>query len=165
MSKDDYEVGYGKPPKSGQFSKGTSGNPKGRPKANKSLIGAMETIMNQMIDVKINGEIKRMTVAEATAQNLRKDLLTGSSAERARALKSIKDIFPNFQMPDDTVLPREIEVAFVESDNYGGIFEPTDEEKLWMKEKLYARRQEQRTKRLLESQGQASLEEVNPLDI
>ena len=29
---DSYEVGYGKPPKSTQFEKGVSGNPKGRPK-------------------------------------------------------------------------------------------------------------------------------------
>ena len=29
---DDYEVGYGRPPKSGQFKKGQSGNPKGRPR-------------------------------------------------------------------------------------------------------------------------------------
>jgi hypothetical protein len=32
MPKDqqEYEVGYGKPPKSGQFAKGNSGNPNGR---------------------------------------------------------------------------------------------------------------------------------------
>lgn len=30
--KQDYETGYGKPPKSGQFQKGQTGNPKGRPK-------------------------------------------------------------------------------------------------------------------------------------
>jgi hypothetical protein len=30
--KKDYEVGYGKPPKSRRFKKGRSGNPKGRPK-------------------------------------------------------------------------------------------------------------------------------------
>jgi hypothetical protein len=29
---DDYEVGYGKPPKKSQFQKGVSGNPTGRPK-------------------------------------------------------------------------------------------------------------------------------------
>jgi Family of unknown function (DUF5681) len=28
----DYEVGYGKPPKTSQFKKGESGNPSGRPK-------------------------------------------------------------------------------------------------------------------------------------
>jgi hypothetical protein len=29
---DDYEIGYRKPPKNGQFKKGISGNPSGRPK-------------------------------------------------------------------------------------------------------------------------------------
>jgi hypothetical protein len=28
----EYKVGYGKPPRSGQFKRGNSGNPKGRPK-------------------------------------------------------------------------------------------------------------------------------------
>ena len=39
MSNDDPqdEVGYGKPPKSGQFAKGKSGNPNGRPKGSKNL--------------------------------------------------------------------------------------------------------------------------------
>jgi hypothetical protein len=37
MSKDEtpYEVGYGKPPASGKFAKGQSGNPKGRSKGSK----------------------------------------------------------------------------------------------------------------------------------
>jgi len=34
----DYEVGYGKPPKDSQFSKGKSGNPKGRTKGSKNLV-------------------------------------------------------------------------------------------------------------------------------
>ncbi len=37
MSDDDYEIGYGKPPKRNQFKRGQSGNPKGRPKSQKSI--------------------------------------------------------------------------------------------------------------------------------
>ena len=33
---ENYEVGYGKPPKANQFQKGQSGNPSGRPKKMKS---------------------------------------------------------------------------------------------------------------------------------
>lgn len=32
MSNNNYETGYGKPPKNKQFQKGQSGNPNGRPK-------------------------------------------------------------------------------------------------------------------------------------
>ena len=58
---DDYEIGYGKPPKSTQFQKGTSGNPKGRPKSpmdfDRKLLRALEV----PVVITENGRSKRMT--------------------------------------------------------------------------------------------------------
>jgi len=44
----DYDVGYGKPPKSGRFKPGVSGNPKGRPK--RKLVPLAEIINNAIND-------------------------------------------------------------------------------------------------------------------
>ena len=48
----DYEVGYGKPPKTGQFKRGRSGNPKGRPRGStnkgpKSLRGMRDLVIKE----------------------------------------------------------------------------------------------------------------------
>jgi hypothetical protein len=55
MLNDDssYEVGYGKPPTSGQYAKGKSGNPKGRPKGSKNLSTLVQQESRQL--VRING--------------------------------------------------------------------------------------------------------------
>lgn len=47
----DYKVGYGKPPKSGQFKPGQSGNSKGRPK------GAKKTDLNDMLEKELQSLI------------------------------------------------------------------------------------------------------------
>jgi hypothetical protein len=47
---DEYEVGYGKPPRATRFMPGTSGNPKGRPKRRPSQLG---DIVNDVLDAPI----------------------------------------------------------------------------------------------------------------
>ena len=46
-----YEVGYGKPPRSGQFRKGQSGNPKGRPKGARGVKSLLDDALSKEITV------------------------------------------------------------------------------------------------------------------
>ena len=59
------EVGYGKPPRSGQFTKGRSGNPKGRPKGSKNL--ASVVLRESRQPVKITGPRGSRTVTKLEA--------------------------------------------------------------------------------------------------
>ena len=81
----DDETGYGKPPKKYQFQKGTSGNPRGRPKGKSSLLSDLNKIVNQKISVNLNGQNMRLTKRQAFLQRVANDAIAGS-ASAARLL-------------------------------------------------------------------------------
>jgi hypothetical protein len=66
----DYEVGHGKPPKSTQFKKGQSGNPKGRPKGSKNFATVYHKVGREFVTVKENGRTRRLTKQEALLVDL-----------------------------------------------------------------------------------------------
>lgn len=74
---DDYPVGYGKPPKSGQFVKGNSGNPGGRPKGSPNLASVFLKTMRQRIKVTENGRVRYTTKGEAVVVQLVNQALGG----------------------------------------------------------------------------------------
>ena len=61
----DYEVGYGKPPKAGQFKPGQSGNKKGRPKGSKNLKTDLKDVLGETITVTVNHKQKKITKQKA----------------------------------------------------------------------------------------------------
>ena len=66
----DYDVGFGKPPKSGQFKKGTSGNPAGAPSKRKRKPVDVVAILNESIEVKTSGGRKKMPAFEVGVRQL-----------------------------------------------------------------------------------------------
>ena len=78
-----YAVGFGKPPVHARFKPGQSGNPRGRPKAQKSDGQILADILNARVRVNEAGEMKQITRREALYKNLIAKALQGNpSAQR-----------------------------------------------------------------------------------
>ena len=82
---DDYQVGYGNPPKDTMFARGRSGNPKGRPKGSKSVASILHAVTRELIHVTENGKRKNVTKMEA----LLRQLMTKAMSGDIRAMKEI----------------------------------------------------------------------------
>lgn len=85
--KKNSEVGYRKPPKTRQFKKGQSGNPKGRPKAKtvSDMTPIMEAILAESVQILENGQLRTISNLEAIWRARIKRALSGDR----RAIKVI----------------------------------------------------------------------------
>ena len=63
--KRDYEVGYRKPPRQTRFTKGQSGNPRGRSPGAKNLKTLLSDALNEFVIVTENGGRRKITKREA----------------------------------------------------------------------------------------------------
>lgn len=68
--KGSYEVGFGKPPRSGQFKPGQSGNAAGRPRGAKNFATALEQELKTRVIIIENGRRKRVSKREVIAKHL-----------------------------------------------------------------------------------------------
>jgi len=75
---DSYEVGYGKPPRSTQFKKGVSGNPKGRPKKALDFDNELLRQSRASITLNDNGLRKRISKHEAVIMQLLNKAMGGN---------------------------------------------------------------------------------------
>lgn len=89
----EYEVGYGKPPKTTQFKKGCSGNPKGRPKGAKGVNASLKRELETKITVREGNHEHRISKAEAIAKRFTAGALKGDTKLLMALLKVDADLF------------------------------------------------------------------------
>jgi hypothetical protein len=90
-TRDNYEVGYGKPPKHTRFPKGVSGNPKGRPKTAPDFADALLREARALMTINENGKQKRVSKNDVLAKQLYKLAMTGNIAAARLVLAHHRD--------------------------------------------------------------------------
>jgi pantoate kinase len=70
MDGNDYEVGYGKPPKEHRFKKGKSGNPNGRPKGALNIATVIDRVLQEKVVINENGKRKTISKLEASIKQV-----------------------------------------------------------------------------------------------
>lgn len=109
--KKDYDIGYGRPPVSGRFRKGVSGNPGGRPKDSRNLQTDVREVLGAKVAVTENGRKRRVSSQLATLMRLRQKALKGD----LRAIEKLIDLARE-QAIDDLARQAERGLAKTEED-------------------------------------------------
>ena len=100
----DYKVGYGQPPKSGQFKRGKSGNPKGRPKGSLKLATDLAAELNEQITVREDGKSRRVSKQRALIKSLMAKALQGDVRANAAVLALYARVITDLPDEEDSVV-------------------------------------------------------------
>jgi hypothetical protein len=106
-----YEVGYGKPPRSGQFKRGKSGNPKGRPKGSRKLATDLAIELNEQITVREDGRPRRVSKQRTLIKSLMAKALQGDVRANAALLALYARVITDAPDDQDAVIDgQELEI-------------------------------------------------------
>ena len=109
-NKPDYAVGYRKPPDQTRFTKGQSGNPRGRPPGAKNLRTLLSEALNETVIVTENGGRRKVTKRQAIITQL----VNRSATADWRAIKILLDLVRDIEGQTEPASPETS--AFSEAD-------------------------------------------------
>jgi Family of unknown function (DUF5681) len=105
-----HEVGYRKPPRHTRFTKGQSGNPRGRRPGTKNLKTLLSDALNEFVIVSENGGRRKITKREAIVTQL----VNRSASADFRAIKILLDMVRDIESQTE---PASVETSpFSEAD-------------------------------------------------
>lgn len=90
---ENYEVGFGRPPKQTRFKPGQSGNPKGRPRGRKNVHTILEETLYRLVPITENGRKRKVPAIQAMFLGLLRKSLDGD----LRAFSQISKLMPMLQ--------------------------------------------------------------------
>lgn len=121
-----YEIGYRRPPESGRFKTGKSGNPKGRPKGSTNFLTILERELSQTVVVNENGKKKTITRMQAMV----KRIVAGALQGDLKALMTLFEILRRtgkFEESGEALLPEDYQSVL---DSYVNRRQKADSKKL-----------------------------------
>jgi hypothetical protein len=98
----EYEVGWGRPPKSTRFKPGQSGNPRGRPRPKKDQSAFLREALEQNLQIAVRGKMHTISALEAIYRLIVNLALKGE-------LKAVKLLLEMYAMlPENTKSPEKL---------------------------------------------------------
>lgn len=118
---DDYDVGYGKPPKATQFRKGTSGNRNGRPKGSRNFASDVDEILATTMTISEQGHRRKISTQLAALMRLREKALKGDARalERLLAMADQRSLEKEAQSKERTLSAEEGDILQRYIDDFG----------------------------------------------
>ena len=99
--REDYEVGYGKPPRHTRFAQGQSGNPRGRPSGAKNFTTLLSEALNEPVIVTEHGGRRKVSKRQAIVTQL----VNRSATADFRAIKILLDIVRDIERQTEPTAP------------------------------------------------------------
>ena len=96
----DYDNGYRKPPKAGQFKKGQSGNKAGRPKAAPNTRAALARVLSRELTLQTPDGPQMMAVTEVLLTSLVKEGAQGKVAATKQLFDMARDLDVGLEQPE-----------------------------------------------------------------